>query len=1277
MEKFMCFRNRGYTSLTIVVSLTIFSLGYSSARSLQNGSGPRYRPGILFVKFKASGGNTGEAAIQSTSTFARIMQAYAVQKVEQPFLKGRISNVPEEFTRIYQFTIPAYYNIESALRELRSDPAVEYAEPDYIYHVSDFTPNDSLFAFQAHLLTIQALKAWDVTKGDSTVVIGIVDTGTDYDHPDLAANIWTNPGETGLDAQGHDKRFNGIDDDGNGFVDDWRGWDFVGATALSSPDNDPSPKNGNPHGTHTAGIASAVTNNGTGIASIGFKAKLMITKHGIDTPGDDAVYSTSLGILYCINNGANIVSCSFGGSDASSFDQDVIKYALEKNVLVVAAAGNGNANGVGQDNDLVQNFPSNYIGVLAVGATTNQDKITSYSNYAAPPTVGVFAPGNGVLSTLPGASYGYLSGTSMSTPLVAGLASLVKAKNPTWTPAQIIAQMCGTADNLDALNPEYAGKLGYGRINAYRALTEAPMTMAPRLTLSSITIDDAAGGNGNMKLDPGETIKITVGIQNSWGDAPNIVATLATSHWTTNVTQAVSNYGTIPGLSNIDGSLVTNQANPFIISVSPDAIPSTVPFTLTLTGGGSYVKTFSFSLTISASVLVVDDDDGANNVEGYTTSALDALGISYDVWDHARNGSPSAALMSSYSEVAWSTEWTVPTLDSTDRRALTQYLNGGGNLFLSGEENGWDLNAPDGPEYLASGGASKVFYETYLKSKFVADDAGTSSVIGVSNDPIGGGLSFTRNQPGRGDGQNPDVIDTVGGSQTVFVYADGPYAGKGAGIRYAGPYRLVSLSFGGFESIADSAARQTVMNRVIHFLTPYTLIVDKLVDQEGTTSPYNVTALVASAKTIQSVDLYWNNSGAFPYKKIAMTHLSGETYSTAIPAQPSNTTVNYFVLVKTSGGYLPYSSNTFHVGPDVIPPVISMADTIPNSISLSGTYAVSAMATDNLGVDTSSVFVSYSVNGGDESRAQLMSTTTSSCYSGLISFGRNLNSGDVVTYYITAADRSKAKNQSRYPASRSLTFVIGKVLLDNFENGLNANWAYGSWGLSPFWHVVNEKYSITDSPSGTYAPNADNVLQRLTPYDLSSHTKAELQFTLKKYVDPSDTFYVEASKDGASWSVLAAINGFNNQPPALQHIRLDNFTGTGCQSVQVRFRMHSDASVQADGVYLDYIELYTDGMVSGVVEPPANVPMQYSLSQNYPNPFNPSTTIEYAVPQSSEVSLVLYDVLGRKVLSFNEGLRPPGIYHLILDGSSLSSGIYYYKLTAGNFSGTKKMLLLK
>jgi subtilisin family serine protease len=243
---------------------------------------------------------------------------------------------------------------------------VEYAEPSYIRHTSGYTPNDPSYASMYSLAKINASAAWDITKGDSAVVIGIVDSGVDYTHEDLAGNIWTNPGETGLDGSSNDKRTNGIDDDANGFVDDWRGWDFVGGpvpVSAFAPDNDPHPLNGNPHGTHTAGTASAVTDNGKGVASIGFNCSIMITKHGVDVPGSNANYVGEEGILYCINNGADIVSCSWGGTNNSQYEQDIIRYGLSKNVIVVAAAGNGGADIIGDDNEIVQFYPSGYRGV--------------------------------------------------------------------------------------------------------------------------------------------------------------------------------------------------------------------------------------------------------------------------------------------------------------------------------------------------------------------------------------------------------------------------------------------------------------------------------------------------------------------------------------------------------------------------------------------------------------------------------------------------------------------------------------------------------------------------------------------------------------------------------------------------------------------------------------------------------------------------------------------------------------------------------------------------
>jgi subtilisin family serine protease len=908
-----------------------------------------YLPGVVIVKFKSSvPSRLGKSAqsISPSAALASVMQRYSAISARRPFIPS--SKVPaqadEEFARIYELKVPTPLSIPQMLEELRKDPSVEYAEPKYVRHL-DYTPNDPSFSTQWALLKIMAQQAWDVTKGDSTVVIGIVDSGTDYTHPDLAANIWTNPGETGLDAQGHDKRTNGIDDDNNGYIDDWRGWDFVGdgQSVNFIPDNDPNPYNGNPHGTHTAGIASGVSDNGIGIASIGFRTKLMITKHGVDTPGDNSIYNGDDGILYCINNGANIVSCSWGGAGGSQYEQDIVRYALSKNVLIVASAGNGGDDQIGDDVAILPEYPGAYPGVLSVGATDQQDKIAYFSNYGAPNRFKVFAPGVSILSTVPNNKYdGTYSGTSMSAPLAAGTAALVKAAHPAWTGAQLMFQLCGTSDNVQAVNdPKYAGKMGYGRINAYRAVTETAPAPAPDLAFVSATVDDSQGGNGNGILEPGEKANIVVTLENDWGDASNVTATLSSASWAAAVTQPSSSYGFMRGIMKVDSSQRSNSANPFTISISADAIPTIVPLTIHVAPSNGPAKDFQITVPILPSVLLVDDDDGSNNVEGYYTQALSTLGVVYDLWDHNAKGTPPLDLMMRYKTVIWFTEWNVPTLDSTDRAVLASYLDSGGKkLFLSGEENAWDLCDPtgvgQGTQYDLSGGKSRIFYETYLKGHFVADDAGTSSVIGVTGDEIGDGLSFLRNQPGRGSGQNPDVISPINGGTSIFAYKDGTYPGQSAGVKFKGNYSLVSFSFGGYESIVDSTTRMTVMDRVLKYLLGYSISVSDVADNPSL--PIRVDATLTTSDPNQTVELLWTVNGQQPYHRAAMTK-AGLIYSGSIVPSAGSVAVRdieYFVLVKTTDGYLPYTIHKFAVN---IPASVRQIDTkIPTEFSLSQNY---------------------------------------------------------------------------------------------------------------------------------------------------------------------------------------------------------------------------------------------------------------------------------------------------------------------------------------------------
>ena len=215
--------------------------------------------------------------------------------------------------------------------QIKKSADVEWAEPRYIYKTS-YVPSDPSFSKQWSLTKINATQAWDVAKGDTSIIIGIVDTGIDWDHPDLAANIWTNKKEI---------PGNGIDDDNNGYVDDVRGWDFGGSTGT--PDNNPMEDKPD-HGTHVAGIASAVTDNGVGVASIGGNSKLMAVKTSTnsnrDSNGNPYISYGYEGIVYAVDNGAKIINCSWGGDGYSMDGETVIKYALAKGALVVAAAGN-------------------------------------------------------------------------------------------------------------------------------------------------------------------------------------------------------------------------------------------------------------------------------------------------------------------------------------------------------------------------------------------------------------------------------------------------------------------------------------------------------------------------------------------------------------------------------------------------------------------------------------------------------------------------------------------------------------------------------------------------------------------------------------------------------------------------------------------------------------------------------------------------------------------------------------------------------------------------
>lgn len=333
--------------------------------------------------------------------------------------------------------------IDELILELEKLKTFEYVEKVPVYN-HFYTPND-LQSNQWNLYKINAENAWNYSKGSNKIIIAIVDDGLDTAHQDLESLIWRNKNEI---------RGNGIDDDGNGYVDDFIGWDFA------SNDNIPhcGYNTGLEHGTHCAGIVGAKTDNNIGIAGIAYGCQLMITKHGL--PFQNAIYNAYQGVEYAIINKANVISMSWGGGGYSQTYQSLFDYAYKQGIVCVAAAGNNYSN--------VSMYPASYNRVISVGSTSSNDVKSNFSNYGI--AIDVMAPGSNIYSTLPDNRYGNMSGTSMACPLVSGLCGLMLSFNPNYSVDEIESCLKNGCDNINSMNSSITGLIGAGRINAEKSL---------------------------------------------------------------------------------------------------------------------------------------------------------------------------------------------------------------------------------------------------------------------------------------------------------------------------------------------------------------------------------------------------------------------------------------------------------------------------------------------------------------------------------------------------------------------------------------------------------------------------------------------------------------------------------------------------------------------------------------------------------------------------------------------------------------------------------------
>ena len=479
-------------------------------------------PNRIIVKFK-----TDQKIGSSLQAENKLLRAIKIVKAENLFPDTKSSNLK----RIYSLQYTGNLDPQKLSVILEREKSVVWAEPDYYGKLAGFTPNDPRYSEQWYLNNVRMENAWDLQFGASGVLVAVIDNGITLNHPELQNAIWTNPDETA----------NGIDDDGDGFIDDIHGWDF------GENDNDVSHDAAFYHGTQVAGIIAAETNNNLGIASIAFGAKILPLKvTEADAPGEVIMSEGYQAIVFAADKGADVINCSWGNYQYSHLGEEAVDYAVAHGATVVAAAGNDGADEIF--------YPARFSKALSVGAISSDNTIWTHSNRGY--YLDMLAPGDSILS-LSGAPeyYESASGTSLASPVVAGIAALVKAHFSSYNAEQIREQVRVTAQSIYQQNPGMEYLLGTGSADALTALS-SNATKSVRAT--NFTFSDS---NDNV-AQPGDTIHLKVDFRNYLSSLTNLTVTLTTADNNISILNSTFNAGAISASTDF-----SNENNEFVFVV--------------------------------------------------------------------------------------------------------------------------------------------------------------------------------------------------------------------------------------------------------------------------------------------------------------------------------------------------------------------------------------------------------------------------------------------------------------------------------------------------------------------------------------------------------------------------------------------------------------------------------------------------------------------------------------------------------------------------------------
>jgi hypothetical protein len=749
---------------------------------------------VFCVLLLFSLGFAKEAGIEPGKAVLKLRQGASPEHLETELSRLRILSIAPRYQAfkdkkgllrdIYELSFaPAIspYSIANALRE---HPEVLYAEPIYLDETLE-SPDDTHYSEALNFAAMQAEAAWDLQKcEDNPVVIAIVDTGVAWKHPDLAQNIWNNLGE---DANNNGYTIyhngtawvmdpgdmNGIDDDGNGKVDDLIGWNFI--VNIAGDENN-EPNDPGSHGTRVAGLAGAVTNNGIGVASLSWNPILMPISCA-RTGATSTIFRGYDAILYAAENGAQVINCSWGSTGFSQASKDLIDYVVDLGAVVVAAAGNSN--------NATPIYPAAYPGVIAVASLNNDGAKWSGSSFGAFVDFGV--PNQNFYTTTPAAGYFSGSGTtSYASPIGSAMAALVLAQNPGFSPQQVRNQILATCTNIDAQNPSYIDKLGGGLINAFLALSTENPTQTPMLKLGLFSAGTPKDQSAELSLDPGDVVSLNVVMRNYTDFSGNANFTLSSSNPNITILQA-NHSSAVPA----DEFFALQDA--FQIQINPGAASQYVSLQMSVTADLPIHSATSYTLQFlinNGGIYVWEPVAGGRDLSGtFIRNTLQAEGRA------VVHGTVFPGSLNSFDAVFLS----FGSLGSNNRRlnelymyqAIRDYLLSGGLIYIEGADViGWDLEYYLGD---ADGGLGAHTVLWQLLGLASASDGATNPISLLQAELPFSEILFTASNQ-----MNVDYIDlyvpatsdgfsafTEDGYGTVGVAGKGVYGQRSVVLSYA------------------------------------------------------------------------------------------------------------------------------------------------------------------------------------------------------------------------------------------------------------------------------------------------------------------------------------------------------------------------------------------------------------------------------------------------------------------------------------------------------------